>query len=356
MTRILILSDPHFEDDNFVLYRRNLCDKLTNAGRLVSVLLKQPFYFLKVLFSARNADIIFAPNFPSICRTALIISKLFKKKLIVKVVGDYAWETAVNKGQTHFLINDFQKSPKTRKIARLHHLQARLCKNAEAVIAPSDFLAHIVGGWGTDAVRIKVIREGNNLKIPDTAKEEARKKIGIAGNLLISAGQLVSWSGFRMLVKIMPQLLHINQFFRLVIIGDGPEYKILQAMIKNLNLDKKIYLVGRKNNEELAWYMAAANIFVLNTGHEGSSGMALEAMSAGVPVVTTAVGANLEIIKQGENGFMVKYNDEFNLVEAIKTVWQTPELRERFIEEGKKTVAYFSPENMVEETANLLNS
>ena len=53
---------------------------------------------------------------------------------------------------------------------------------------------------------------------------------------------------------------------------------------------------------------------------------------------------------------MVKYNDEFNLVEAIKTVWQAEELRTRFIEEGKKTVEHFNVEKMLQETAQVLTS
>ncbi len=126
-------------------------------------------------------------------------------------------------------------------------------------------------------------------------------------------------------------------------------------MLKNLNLDKKVYLIGRKTKEELAVFMAAADIFVLNTGYEGFSHQILEAMSARMPVITTTACGNPEVVRQGENGFMVKYNDEFNLIEAIKTLWQTPELRKRFIEEGKKTAQYFSQEKMIEETIKTLN-
>jgi glycosyltransferase involved in cell wall biosynthesis len=157
-----------------------------------------------------------------------------------------------------------------------------------------------------------------------------------------------------MLVKIMPRLFEINQFFRLVIIGDGPERKTLESIVKNMHLENKVYLVGKKSKEELALFSAAADIFVLNTAYEGFSHQILEAMAAGMPVITTAVGGNREVVRQGENGFMVKYNDEFNLIEAIKTVWQTPELRERFVEEGKKTAAHFNVDKMCQETIALL--
>ena len=157
-----------------------------------------------------------------------------------------------------------------------------------------------------------------------------------------------------MLIKIMPQLTAINQFFCLVIVGSGPDQKTLEAMVKNLRLSRKVFLVGQKTREELALYLAAAEMFVLDTGYEGFSHQILEVMSAGVPVITTAVGGNKEIIRQGENGFMVKYNDEFNLIEAIKTLWQMKDLREEFIKNGKKTIHDFSYEKMFKETVELL--
>ena len=157
-----------------------------------------------------------------------------------------------------------------------------------------------------------------------------------------------------MLIKIMPRLLEISQIFRLVIVGSGPEEENLKKIIKNMNLDKKVYLVGSKSREELADYLASSDVFVLASGYEGFSHQILEAMSSGVPVVTTAIGGNKEIMVQGENGFMVRYNDEFNLFEAIKTVWQDQKLKDNFIKEGKKTVQKFSIDRMIKETVELL--
>ncbi|MBI2063488.1 MAG: glycosyltransferase family 4 protein [Candidatus Yanofskybacteria bacterium] len=324
--------------------------KVVRVWKGTPKILRHLVYFFKIFFLARKSDTVFALNAVSAGLPALIAARILKKKFLVRIAGDYAWETAANKGKTFLLIDDFQKSKKTGKVGILHNLQARVCKKADIVIVPSEYLASLVAGWGISREKIKVIYNGVDFQAPEISHEEARKKIGIAGSVILSVGRFVPWKGFRMLIKIMPQLLQINQFFRLVIVGDGPEYKILQSMIKNLGLEKKIYLVGKKNKEELGLYIAAADIFILNTGYEGFSHQILEAMSAGIPVITTATGGNLEVIHQGENGFLVRYNDEFNLIEAIKTIWQTPELRERFIEEGKKTAAYFSPEKMIDET------
>lgn len=329
--------------------------KIIRAWKKIPWFFRHINYFLKVLGQAGKHDQIFVLNILHGGIPAMLAKVLFQKKYMVKVVGDRAWEAAINKKKTFLLIDDFQKEKKRSWIGWMAKWQGLVCKRADRVVVPSRYLSKMVQGWGVPEEKMAVIYNGVDFLPSEMGREEARKSIGIPGNILLSIGRLTSWKGFRMLIKIMPQLLKINQFFRLVLVGDGPEYKILQTMIKNMGLNKKVFLVGKKSRQELATYLASAEIFILNTGYEGFSHQILEVMMAGVPVVTTAVGGNREIIHQGENGFMVKYNDEFNLIEAVKTVWQTPELQKRFIEEGKKTADYFSIDKMITETAKILN-
>jgi len=275
--------------------------------------------------------------------------------LILRVVGDYAWEIAVQTGATHLMLNEFQKSPKSRRIGRLDRLQRSVARYASAVIVPSKYLATIAIGWGVTPERVHIIYNGVDLPRTETTKEDARRTLGISGNIIISTGRLVPWKGFRMLIKLMPQLLQVNQFFRLVIVGDGPDLRMLQAVVRNMGLERKVFLVGRKSAAELSLYFAASDMFVLNTGYEGFSHAVLEAMHAGVPVITTTAGGNPEVVLQGSNGFMVRYNDEFNLVEAIKSLWKHAELRDQMIANGRHTVAAFSVEKMYAQTVSLLN-
>lgn len=316
--------------------------------------LRHFIYFLKAFASAKQCDVVLALNTISAGVPALFAVKLRRKKFFVRIAGDYAWETAANKNKTRLLLDDFQKTKRRGWPGWLHKLQMVICRQADGVIVPSVYLADIVKGWGIDESKINTIYNGIDFKPVELSREEARTKIGIHGNILLSVGRLVPWKGFRMLIKIMPRLLEINQFFRLVIVGDGPEKKILEIMVKNLGLDKKVFIIGKKSKEDLAVYLAAADIFVLNTGYEGFSHQILEAMSAGVPIITTMIGGNKEIIKQGENGFMIRYNDEFNLIEAIKSLGHEQELKEQFIEEGKKTARLFNADNMLKETIKLL--
>ena len=311
-------------------------------------------FFLRTWMCARTIDGILSLNAVSAGLAATWAARLSGKPLILRVAGDYAWEIAVQTGATYLMLNEFQKSPKSGRIRRLDRLQRGVARRARAVLVPSKYLAKVVAGWGVPTDKIHTVYNGVDLPVADISKEDARRRIGISGNIIISAGRLVPWKGFRMLIKLMPQLLQVNQFFRLVIVGDGPDMKMLQSVVRNLGLERKVFLVGRKNSEDLALYLAASDMFVLNTGYEGFSHQVLEAMKAGVPVITTTAGGNTEVVTQGANGFLVRYNDEFNLVEAIKTLWKQADVREQMIANGRHTAAAFSVGKMYAQTVDLL--
>ena len=337
-----------FKDDDSKPY------KIIRVWKKWPRFIRHPLYFFKGLWYGRASDLILAlsPINPGL--TARLCHRLFGKPYIVRLVGDWAWEYAANAGKTALLIDDFQKSKKSGRIWFFDRTQRLVCKQAAAIIVPSKYLRNIVSGWGVDQPNIHQVVNCTDFKPSSVTREEAKKKIGIPGVILVSVGRLVPWKGFRMLIKLMPRLLEINGFFRLVIVGDGPERETLQTFVQNLGLEKKVYIVGRKSPAELEAYLKAADVMVLNTGYEGFSHLLLEAMAVGLPVVTTSAGGNREIIKQGENGFLVKYNDEFNLIEAIKTIWYVHELRQKMIENGFETVKRFPPERTIAETKEVL--
>lgn len=328
--------------------------KLKRIVRTTPKIFGHILYLVNCLLASRKAEVIFALSAMNAGIAGVLASKLFKKPLFVRVVGDYAWEYAMNHKKTAFLLDDFQKDPKKGWLGILHKLQLYVCNQATRIIVPSEYLKKIVSGWGVNPEKILIINNGVNMpEINDLTQEDARKDIGISGRIIISIGRLVPWKGHRMMIKIMPSLLQWDQYTRLVIVGEGPDFKVLQNMILNMGLERKVFLVGKKSHADLIKYLKASDIFALHTGYEGFSHQIVEAMACGVPVVTTNIGGNSEIVTSGKNGFLVNYNDEFELIESIRSILQSESLRDQFVIEGIKTASQFSVKRTIEKVRNL---
>jgi glycosyltransferase involved in cell wall biosynthesis len=127
----------------------------------------------------------------------------------------------------------------------------------------------------------------------------------------------------------MPDLLKENPKFRLIIATNLP-------------------------HDELMANFKASMMFVLNTGYEGLPHIILEAMACGLPVITTNVCGNPEVVQNEYNGLLVEYNDKEQLKNAILRLWKDANLRNKFIENGYKTLEKFKLEDMIKKTITVL--
>ncbi len=148
--------------------------------------------------------------------------------------------------------------------------------------------------------------------------------------IIISAGRPVPWKGFALLKEVVEELRAEGEKLRLVIATD-----LFQ--------------------EQLWRQLQLADIFVLNSGYEGLSHQILEAMSFGLPVITTDVGGNPEVIKDGQNGLLVPYNDKDALKEKIKLLLNDENLAQRLGQNGRNSLEKFSRERMIKELSSLFN-
>ena len=146
--------------------------KLNKVSRRWPKGLRHFIYFCRLFLLVRKSDVVLALNAVSAGRSASFWAKVFKKRFIVRIVGDYAWEMAVAKGKTSLLIDDFQK---VAKRGFLHSVQVKTCKNADKIIVPSFYLKKIVTGWGINESKINVVYNAVDFKKSGLSKEEARK-------------------------------------------------------------------------------------------------------------------------------------------------------------------------------------
>jgi len=133
-----------------------------------------------------------------------------------------------------------------------------------------------------------------------------------------------------------------------VVIGEGRERKMLGNMIRERNLENRFFLVGAV--PDAAKYLKAFDVFALPSIKEGFPYVLLEAMSAGLPVVSSLVGGTPEIIKNGEDGFLILSKNPKILAERIADILDNPELAEKLSRKAEEKVREFSVERMIAET------
>ena len=328
--------------------------------RRVSRKKKLPFryfsYFLQVLLAGRDASVVYAQCPVSSGWSASWAAKILRKKFILKIVGDYAWEQARNIFEIEDSLDDFQKKSYSGKIAQLRKIQKKTAQRAQAIIVPSLYLKSIVQDWGIDQSKIKVVYNAieENPLVKKINQQEAKERTGLWEDIILSIGRLVPWKGFDVLIDSFSEILEKNPNFRLVIIGSGPQKENLIFKIKNKGLKGKVLILDPLPHSELVWYMKAADMFVLNTSYEGLPHIILEAMQCGLPIITTRVGGNLEIIENEQNGLLIEPNQKDQITRAILRIWQSHQLKYQLTKNASLSLDEFSFDKMINQTLEIL--
>lgn len=133
----------------------------------------------------------------------------------------------------------------------------------------------------------------------------------------------------------------------LLIVGDGKDREELKRIVDRLNLNRYIQFVGKVPNERIPEYMARSDIFVLPSLSEGLPVVVLEAMASGLPIIATNVGGLPDIIKNGENGFLVKPKNSKEIAEKILVVLKNDELKKKMSNNNKQKANEYSWEKIV---------
>jgi glycosyltransferase involved in cell wall biosynthesis len=306
-------------------------------------------YFWRVLRHSKDADIIFAQDPVSVGVPALYAARITRKKFVLKIVGDYAWEQGTARFGVTELLDDFLRARYGFRVELLRRLERCVARRAALIIVPSEYLKNVVAQWNVGNVPIEVVYNGINTPTA-ISKEDARKALGISGTVLVSVGRLVPWKGFAMLVGLMQKLAPV----KLIILGEGPDRVALEGLRDRLKLADSVFMPGAVSQEVLAQYLASADAFLLNTGYEGYSHQLLEAMAMGVPVVTTLAGGNKEIVRNEINALVAGYNDTGEWEMQVKKILSDSALAQKISHEAKKQVELYSTTRMIEQTIKIL--
>ena len=210
-------------------------------------------------------------------------------------------------------------------------------KNTSRIFSVSDSLKQHVVSLGVESEKIRVVGNGIDLlKFFPLDRDIVRAELNIAedAKVLISVGALVDRKGFHRVIALLPTLVQqYPKLLYLIVGGDSPEGNIksrLQEQVKTLKLEDHVRFLGAYPSEQLKQPLSAADVFVLATANEGWANVFLEAMACGLPVITTDVGGNKEVVNSLELGIVVPFADPealFSaLILALEKDWQASEI------------------------------
>jgi len=320
-------------------------------------LLKRYFlYFRKVWRHLYWADIVYTQGPVSEGLPTYLACFLRRRKYILKVVGDYAWEQGSRRYNVDDALDNFQSKNYSFEVEIMRFIQKTVATRASIVITPSNYLKTIVNTWGVSNEKIKVVYNTVNSNSKQLTKIDAKSKIGESKDIILSMGRMVPWKGFDVLIQTMPELLKINSNFKLIIIGDGSEKERLANIIQELHLSKYVELKHSMAQIDFFNYLFAADMFILNTRYEGLSHVIIEAMKFGVPVATTNTCGNPELIKNNENGLLFEYNNMVEIKSCAEQLHKNKTEVEGYVDRSRLKIAkMFSKEKMISNTIEYFN-
>lgn len=145
-----------------------------------------------------------------------------------------------------------------------------------------------------------------------------------------------------LLVGKYPQLL-------LKIMGDGNAREKLEQQVKNAKLEKHVRFVGRIPHEEVVPYYQEASVFVFPSLNEGMSNAMLEALSCGLPIISTNTGGASELVRDGENGFIINFKDAKDIADKIEQLIKDENLRKKMAQSSRELAEKMSWNNVARE-------
>ena len=176
---------------------------------------------------------------------------------------------------------------------------------------------------------------------PQGEKLQLRNNLGIKGDKVILFIGRINFDekGIGYLLEAMPCIVEKIPRVNLVIIGGGGERKRMDVLIQQLGIKNNVQTVGKKPNSLLPKYINASDVLAVpSVWMEAFGKVTIEAMSCGVPVITTDVGASPEININGETGFVIPARNSQAIVDAIVKILSDDGLRKKMGEAARRRV------------------
>jgi glycosyltransferase involved in cell wall biosynthesis len=228
-------------------------------------------------------------------------------------------------------------------------------RQIDVFIAASRLIGTILEDDGIPRDRIEVVHDGVNIGFVDAQPTvDAHKTFWLphGAPLVGNAAALAPHKGQKHLVAAAARVVRKLPDVRFLILGEGELRGALERQIKELGLDRHVFLTGFRG--DALGLVKSFDLFVMSSVTEGLGSAVLEAMACSRAVVGTRAGGIPEAVVDGETGLLAPPHDDAALAEAIVALLEDPARRARLGAAGRRRVETdFSIEHMVEQTLDV---
>lgn len=221
-------------------------------------------------------------------------------------------------------------------------VEARLAVESEQIIVNSThMLNEVTSYFPVKADKVKIIPNG---VLPDrlacrTDRATLRKAYGVEnGPVILFVGRLVQEKGVQFIIRAAPKILQAHPSATFLIAGEGYFKVELEALARKLKVQGSVRFLGLADDAKLSDLYAIADVVAVPSTYEPFGIVALEAMAARVPVVTSDAGGLKDIFQHRQNGFVVKAGSATKLGAGILEVLADRALSEKLRAGARQTV------------------
>ncbi len=200
----------------------------------------------------------------------------------------------------------------------------------------------LIRNEGLPARRVGVIYNGVDLAAfspaaPDRAAIRREMGVGPDDLLILQVARLDALKDHATAIRTLARVVRRRADAKLVLVGEGPEESTIRGLARREGVEDNVRLLGLRT--DVARLVPAADLFLLTSVSEGIPVTLIEAMAAGIPVVSTRVGGVGEVVADGSTGLLAPSGDDCALAEHVLRLAGDPALRARMGELGRGRAA-----------------
>jgi glycosyltransferase involved in cell wall biosynthesis len=235
--------------------------------------------------------------------------------------------TVPSKGNSHFFARKF--------------LRRSLAKSAKGFVAYGTLAKNYLLHLSVEENKISIAINTTDVEFFRLEVDKIRKstKSTAEPKRLLYVGHLTKGKRIDSLLTVASQLLKTRNDFVLDIVGDGPERRHLEAFSRSLGLNGHVRFQGFKQRDGVLEFLAHSNCFLFPSEYDIWGLVLVEAMAAGIPCLASVhAGASSDMVKDGENGFLVDFENTGSVVEKVNCLLDNPYQAGSFGENAQRFV------------------